>query len=316
MPHTASRENLGPQRSADAPFARRVRFHQSWYRVVVLGRDAFGNSPGRASRPLGSALAPVDAEAGLNFTSSSARYLYASRRLGGWGVDPTRCTSLMTSSQAMMFNLFGPLAADRGWLLRTLMILLSRTNLVEVVAIEPEFAPTHRSEHLGDQTRIDMLLVVRSGAGDEVLAIELKYMDRFSSRQVNTSREPYRRIARDVNLWSDPTFVLGSHTFNQLVRVHALAVSVGLGRGSHVPVTLMTIGHRADAKTWSTLDAYRTQLTASERMVMATLDELLNAMSAATIDSLQLRETDDLRRRYVNEHESGEAWSRFGGSSG
>lgn len=316
MPHIASRENLGPQRLEDAPFARRVRFHQSWYRVVVLGRDAFGNAPGRAARPLGSALAPVDAAAGLNFMSFSARSLYESRRLTGWGVDPTRCTSLMTSSQAMMFNLFGPLAADRRWLLRTLAILLSRSDLVEIVVIELEFAPTHRSEHLGDQTRIDMLLAVRSGAGQEVLAIELKYMDRFSSRRVDTSREPYRRIARDANLWSDPTSVLGKHTFNQLVRVHALAVSVGLGWGSHAPITFLTIGHRADAKTWSVLDAYRRQLIASDRMVMATLDELLDAMSAATADPVQLQDTDDLRRRYVNEYESDEAWSRFGGASG
>lgn len=312
MLHLPSPEILGPQRRTDAPFARRLRFHQSWYRVAVLGRPTFGRTPGAAGGPLGSVLAPADAEAGLNFTSHHARSLYSARRVAGWGVDPNRCKSLMTSSQAMMFNFLGPLAADRAWLLRTVASLLRRTDLIEVLAIDPEFAPTRRSEHLGDQTRIDLLLTVSTASGDEIVALELKYMDRFSTRRVDTTREPYRIIAREADLWRDPNSVLGSAQFNQLVRVHALAASVARRRGIDAPITFLAIGHKGDVKTWTTLDDYREQMALPERLVVATLNGLLDAMSSSALDATQLRQANDLRRRYVNEHESDAAWSAFG----
>lgn len=139
-------------------------------------------------------------------------------------------------------------------------------------------------------------------------------MDRFSTRRVDTTREPYLQLARDANLWRDPGSVLGSALFNQLVRVHALATSVARRREIDVPVSLLTIGHRYDVKTRATLEEYRERMTSPDRLLAATLDQLLDAMSTPTVDPAQLRMTDGLRRRYVNEHESESAWRAVSGA--
>lgn len=91
---------------------RRTRFHQSWYRAHALGLRRWGAAPGPRGGPLGSVLHEEDAATGANFTSDSAKRLFLNRHSEGWGVDSTRCLRLLTSSQALTFNLFGPLVED------------------------------------------------------------------------------------------------------------------------------------------------------------------------------------------------------------
>ena len=95
---------LGPQNPGDGPLLRRRRLHQSRYRATVLKLPHWGATVGRSPRPLGSVLADEDAAEGRNFGSLGARDLYTSRHAAGWGIDP-RCSTYMTSSQALMINL-------------------------------------------------------------------------------------------------------------------------------------------------------------------------------------------------------------------
>lgn len=248
--------DLGPQNPGDGPLLRRVRLHQSWYRAAVLGLPRWGSTRGRSARELGSVLTDDDAAAGLNFGSPSAFSLYETRHAEGWGIDP-RCSAYMTSSQALTVNLFGLLGQDDAWLLECVNTWLGRSDLRRIESVGLEFAPARRSLHLNDQTRIDALVVAAGDSGTEVIAIEVKYADRFNSRLVDISTSPYRGLAERAGLWADAARVLGGRRVNQLARVHALAASYSLSLGISTPASLLVLSHETDASAADVVEEYR-----------------------------------------------------------
>lgn len=252
-------EGLGPQNPGDGPLLRRLRLHQSWYRATVLRRPRWGSTRGVAPRELGSVLSREDGVAGLNFVSQSAFDLYRARHAAGWGVDP-RCAVHMTSSQALTINLFGLLGEEEAWLIECLNTWLGRSDLNAVLRVEIEFAPQKRSEHLNDQTRIDVLVMATGGKGQELIAIEVKYADRFNSRRVDIETERYRNLAKHSGLWTDPCGVLGDDRLNQLARVHALATSYSRSLGISQPVSLIVATHGRDASAQEIVDLYGAQV--------------------------------------------------------
>lgn len=181
----------------------------------------------------------------MNFLSPEVFDLYSTRHAAGWGLDP-RCTAYMTSSQALTINLFGLLRQDEAWFLKCLNAWLGRTDLTAIQTLEIEFAPARRSLHLGDQTRIDVLLVVKGGQSDEVIAVEVKYADRFNSRRVNIETPAYRELADRTRLWKSPGLALADRRTNQLARIHALATSYALSLGIDAPTSMLLISHAMD----------------------------------------------------------------------
>jgi hypothetical protein len=310
-PSSTTLEALGPQRRGESNLARRVRLHQSWYRAAVLRLDRFGSTPGPSGRPMGSVLAPADALAGMNFTSHAAHELFTARRAVGWGLDPKRCTAHMTSSQALSLNLFGPLRADSEWFARVLGSLVGRSDLQRVVQFELEFAPPRRSQHLGDQTRLDALVVVETNAGYEAIVIEVKYADRFSTRRVDVTREPYVELAKTADLWKDPSRVLRCQLFNQLVRIDALASSTSMSFGSTQPVTFLAVVHEDDEKAMEVLHRYGTELNAPGRLHVVSLRRFVGSMKQAVYDDTQDKVVNRLHTRYVNESASASLWSEM-----
>lgn len=248
-------ETLGPQNPGDGPLLRRLRLHQSWYRAEVLKLSRWGTTRGRAAKELGSVLSEQDVAAGLNFTSPAAFQLYQARRAEGWGVDP-RCTAYMTSSQALTINLVGLLGQDEAWFVDCLNTWLGRSDLRHIARTELEFAPVRRSLHLSDQTRIDVLVVATGDSGPEVIAVEIKYADRFNSRRVDISTPPYHDLARSSGLWTEPSRALTDPRVNQLARVHALATSYARSLGVARPVSLVAVAHEADAAAQEVVSAY------------------------------------------------------------
>ena len=123
--------------------------------------------------------------------------------------------------------------------------------------VELEFAPARRSLHLNDQTRIDALVVAAGDSGTEVIAVEVKYADRFNSRLVDISTTPYRGLAERAGLWADAAEVLGRRRVNQLARVHALAASYSLSLGVSAPASLVVLSHATDASAVDVVEEYR-----------------------------------------------------------
>lgn len=299
---------VGPQRPADPPLMRRARFHQSWYRAAVLGLPNFGATAGPNGRPLGSILTDSDANKGLNFTSSAAHHLYLGRRAQGWGVDPTRCTKYLTSSQALTLNIFGALRMSEQWSVDVLNSLTGRHDITKVETVEVEFAPQRRSEHLGDMTRIDALFRVRTGSGVEIVAFEIKYTDRFNSRRVNILTPAYCALAQGVPLWINPEATLASTETNQLVRCHALAASVGVAEGVTVPPTVIVIHHADDKHAVSVSSAFRELLHEPERFVSIDLVRMFEVMTDVASGPLQVNAAWRLSERYADDTGSEALW--------
>lgn len=289
-----SEYDLGPQNPGDGPLLRRIRLHQSWYRAAVLRRPRWGLTRGRSSRQLGSILCDQDAEAGLNFGSQRALELYRTRHAEGWGIDP-RCSAYMTSSQALTINLISLLSEDEAWFLKCLNLWLGRSDLRGIRACKLEFAPTRRSLHLNDQTRIDTLVVATGDNGTEIIAVEVKYADRFNSRRVDITTPPYRELANRSGLWTVPAQVLTDRGVNQLARVHALATSYALSRGITKPASLLVVAHELDGNAGQVVAEYQDCVHGplvhhvSIRDVCASLVATAPARHRAAGQDLQLR---------------------------
>ncbi|MGV7586330.1 PGN_0703 family putative restriction endonuclease [Mycobacterium kansasii] len=285
---------LGPQNPGDGPLLRRVRLHQSWYRAAVLGLPRWGTTRGLSPRQLGSVLSDQDAAAGLNFVSPAAAELYDTRHAAGWGIDP-RCSAYMTSSQALTINLFGLLSQHEPWLVECLNTWLGRSDISHIEAVELEFAPARRSLHLNDQTRIDALVVAAGDCGSEVVAVEVKYADRFNSRHVDISTPRYHELARLTGLWTAPSRVLTDRRVNQLARIHALATSHGLSLDISAPASLLVLAHEMDTAAGGVVDEYKSCVTgplvhrASLRSVCASVVAAAPSQHATIARLLELR---------------------------
>lgn len=308
-PAPVSLSALGDQpRLSEPKHARRARFHQSWYRAVQLGVPGWGKTP--MGRPLGSILPVAAAAAGRNFTSPEAEAMFVKRRTLGWGVDPIRMTSHMTSSQALLMNLLGPLADDPDWLLEVLRVVLARPDLTEVLDVEVEFAPPKRSRYLGDMTRVDAFVKLAAEDGVEGLVLELKYTDRFSSRRLPLSESPrYRDLAESTDLWKFPDHAFSDGSVSQLLRCHALgARTLEVDLEATLPVTLLLVHHPLDLEAGAVLDEYRRQLTNPDLATRVDLDCLLQTALASAPGIKQTQGIRELELRYLRHDESEALW--------
>lgn len=301
MPLDLSLADLGDQpQLSESAHSRRARFHQSWYRAAKLGVKAWGRTP--AGRPIGSILPAAAAEAGLNFAAPSARELFLTRRKQGWGVDPVRMTKHMTSSQALLVNLLGPLGSSASWLRDVLRLLLDRQDIAEVTRWDIEFAPPSRNDYLGDMTRLDAFIRFRTSQGTEGVVLELKYTDRFSSRRLDLAgNRRYAELQASSGLWHDPLQAFLDQEVGQLLRCHALGTRIlQVDERVWTPATLLLISHPDDVTAPTVLNRYRSRLEDATRAVHVGLDHVLHAalssaptdVDADTVRSLQLRYLD------------------------
>jgi hypothetical protein len=296
---------------AESQHSRRARFHQSWYRAYRLKVAEWGTT--FRGRPLGSILPADAAAAGKNFTTLSAAALFTKRHAAGWGIDPVRTTSYMTSSQTLLLNLFGPIGIDHCWLLMVLRRVLDRPDLLAVNDWAIEFAPPARSQFLGDMTRVDAYIQVQSAAGAEAIVLELKYTDRFSSRRVNLAdNSRYKLLAEETQAWTQPDAAFKDVRLNQLVRCHALGMrSMQVEFGEVRPTTLLVVAHTNDLMAVDTVTKYRSRLNNPASAVYASLSEFLEAGADSSSSEEQLAVIDELRARYIAHGLSEEHWMEF-----
>ncbi|GAA1795887.1 hypothetical protein GCM10009713_02290 [Brevibacterium celere] len=229
-------------------------------------------------------------------------------------MEPIRCTKYLTSSQALTLNLFGPLTEDKGWAARSLSLALGRTDINTVRRIWIEFAPSRRSKFLNDMTRIDAVVLLETSSGEEILAIEVKYADRFSSRRVRIDRAPYRQLASETGLWQEPSEAFASQPVNQLVRCHGLAAALSIEwLGQTREPTLLVLHHREDNSSRLVIDRYKGHLAKSHLCREANLDEFVGALAATSETDGQRSLVHAIQARYVAEEQSEAAWQTWKG---
>lgn len=286
---------LGPTTvPGDSPFARRLRFHQAWFRARVLGIADWGSTP--AGRPVGSILSPESASAHLNFTSTAAFDAYALRRSQGWGVDPTRTLAHMTSSQTLMFNVFGPLVARNEWLGDVLTRVLERAHPLTVERVEFEYSPRPLKSYLNDRTLLDVAMWATSAVGPELIVCEVKFTDRFSTRAVRFDLNPrYDDLVVSDGPWTSPLSSLTTRGLNQLTRVHALGSKIAAVDDRRI--SLVVLHHPTDLGAPLAVTRYREHLRSPDDVSALSLSELLRA---ADRGSVECHHVEALRTRYLN----------------
>ncbi|WP_157234303.1 PGN_0703 family putative restriction endonuclease [Rhodococcus opacus] len=300
---------IGPVVFAESSLASRVRFHQAWYRAAVLRIESYGSSPSpKGPIARGSVLPVADAQAGKNFISKNVFDTYLARRAQGWGVDPVRCTSFMTSSQTLTFNVFGPLLSNSAWFCRVLSTVLDM-DVHGIDRAEIEYAPARPSLALGDKTRLDLWMLLQTDIGTLSLAVEVKYVDRFNSRYLPVwTNTRYQRLLEEKGAYWDFTEpVTRSRTINQLLRCHALSVFLSPSADAP-PAHLLVLHHPDDQSAQKVVDEYVTATKPHSSVLRTTINTLFDVM-------LDCAETTDQRitahllfDRYVKHDLSEASW--------
>lgn len=307
-------QGLGPLLPGERGFARRVRFHQSWLRLNVMGVESYGILESRSPKPLGSVLPEREAKEGRNFVGNLAHVEYLARRKQGWGVDPVRCLQYLTSSQTLTINLLASLKANPTWLLACFSELLHRDDLLKVRACAIEYAPASPAALLGDRTRVDTLIEFETEAGLLAVVVEVKYTDRMNSRKIAIHRnQRYIELGESTSLWTDAEGVLNSATMNQLARCHALGVAYARqqSQGSKYECALVVVHHAADLAATSILDEYGESLADPSGLAGFQLSDFVSAMASTAPDAAALKICDELRVRYASENVSESLWQEF-----
>lgn len=161
-------ETFGPAYTTGGSYRARAEARQRRYRAEVLGAgwDTHGHW--------------LNAEAnrnGANFVVPVAHTAALRRRDAGKGVAE-RTFQNMLSSQAMCFNLFGPLADDLD--LATKVLAAVVPGLVRVRSVAIEYTPD--ADVFGDQSGrggvdCDVLVEATFSTGENVVVIETKFVE-------------------------------------------------------------------------------------------------------------------------------------------
>lgn len=302
-------QRIGPQRPGETGFAARARFHQSWFRYRVLGLPRFGvTSHHSGSRALGCLLTPEDAAEGHNFLSNEAKELYSERRKQGWGIDPIRTTSNMTSSQALTLNILGPLKADTRWATTVLSALLHE-NLTTVDQLNVEYGPPNKMKLTGDRTIVDGWISAKAEAATVSAVIEVKYIDRFNSRNIDVAtRKQYRRLAETTGMWDLDSNLAKDRAINQLLRCHGTGVAISQASHHTSLPKILIFHHPEDARASKIIHLYKQFLRDPDMCIPVPLDTLFRLMRCTALEEAQRKLASSLISRYLKYSLSEDAW--------
>lgn len=156
-----------------------------------------------------------------------------------------------------------------------------------------------------------LVALVNKSQGEEMLAIEFKYSDRFNSRKVMIDRPPYRALAGALS-WRDTDAVLSDSAINQLVRCHAIAGSMA-PRTPRPNASLLVVHHSEDTLAPKLAGKYRGYLGNGDLVQTATLNTWVSAMGSEARSPAQRVAVAGLALRYVREEESDVAWQGIDG---
>ena len=306
---------LGPLPSSDSKYMRRIRVHQAWYRSSVLGVAQYGRLAG-SQQPCGSILPDEAASRFMNFHSDEAISHYKFRRKKGWGVEPVRCTSYLTSSQTLTFNMLGPVVEKPNSCAALFNAILERTDLVRLDSFDFEYSAFGTPLSLGDRTLVDLLLrFTTDDNGLQVVAVETKLGDRFSTRRTaGMNGNAYRDLAASRGLWDSMERALAETKTRQLTRCHALAESVqrNADRSGLRNSILLLLHHDLDASASHCIDTYRRMMRRPNSLAGSGWSDF--STHAVLAGALDPRLNQTLRRRYIDLEASEDHWRQLGAS--
>lgn len=302
---------IGPLPQSDSGLLKRIRFHQAWYRAEVLGLLDYGTIAGSGDF-CGSVLSDPDAEAFMNFVSSRSSLEYQGRRLQGWGVDPVRCTKYMTSSQTLTFNMLADAVSRPVECANLFGTLTGREDLEFLAEYHFEYSAVGTPYFLGDRTLLDVLLQFQTtDGGTQVVAVETKLADRFSTRKTAAMHGAlYSVIQEESRLWQSLDDALRGNQTRQLARCHALAQSIQRVHRRNAHAIVLTLLHDDDQSGVRATSAYAQCAAIEGTASSATWGEYLD--TAGSVNAVSSETLRSLRERYVDLSASESWWDLCG----
>lgn len=308
--------DYGPQSPSDNAFARRMRFHQSWYRATVLKVPCGTGPTPRSKTKYGNMLTAEDAARGPNFLTPAIFAAVQARLAEAEGlIEEFRLMRNMLSSQPLCFNLFGHLGLDLDLATR-LMDALFPGEVKRVTRVVVEHAPVPRAEYLNDHTAFDAFIeYVTVDDNLAFLGIETKLTEPFSPRSYDTAE--YRRWMNGPSSpWRDGSIKhLLEIRHNQLWRDHLLAVAtLDHPASPYSRGRLMLLRHPGDKSCADAARTYQGLLRPGDStFVDMPLTRLMDHVAALDLDEGHARWLDALRLRYLDLAASQEAFEGWVG---
>jgi hypothetical protein len=277
--------DIGPQCSADSPFMARMRLHQSWYRMSVLGVPC-GTGPTKTSGArYGNMLMSADGEGGLNFTSPEAFTAAQGPPDAKRGaVELFKLLHNTLSTMPMCFNLFGPLSVRMDLATVAFQSLLGAEEVGRVKELKFEFSPYPPSEYLDDKTTFDAFVSYERPDGKlGFLGIETKLTEPFAQKHFDTPE--YRKwVEKPYSPWPSETWdKLGVIEHNQLWRGHMLTVAMANHKRSPYEVgRFALVRHPGDTDCAKVVGRYKELLKPEDQtFIDLPLDRLIESFEKA-----------------------------------
>jgi len=287
----------------DTRFRAAARLSQS------LWRERQGYACGHRSdelhngRKLGSRLTVKTAQTGANFITREVAELVqwelAYREIAA-AIDTKRLAGNLLSSQALTFNLFGPLKLAPK-LATAVFRRLCPDFVQEVEDVWFEHSPGRgHPAFTGDHTAFDVVLLCRTVRGGKgLVAIEVKYTE-GTSTQPGPISPRYDDLSRQSGLFHDPAFpALRSPGVQQFWREHLLAHST-LTAALYDEALFFVVAPSQNRECQIAIERYRQQLNPIEAATLTFADVAVETMVDAMAAEGMVQEAELLRDRYLD----------------
>jgi len=309
--------HYSPSVDGKSLFSGRMRFHQSWYRRTILGLDP-GPNPSARGAIYGNMLPLKDGLQGKNFLTDEIFNLVQRRFLVKKTVQKSSYRyHNMLGSQAMCFNLFGPLIIGKK-ATRLIQLLPGFPQDAKVTKIIFEYAPL-KEKHLNDKTSHDAFIEYCYPDGKMgFIGVETKLSEPFSQKEVQFTDRYARWIKRGEWWWkpgAEQDF--SSKSFNQLWRNHLLIYAMlNQETPEYSEGYCAVVYPLGDTDCEDAIKQYKNLLIPSgEKTLLVwplqTIAELWGEVLAN--DASYSQWFDDFQTRYLRLEKSHDAWLKFQG---
>ena len=277
-------DRYGPFSDRDAPFTRRCRLLQSWYRVEVLGISECGPWQ-KGARPVGSSLVDGDVT-GANLLTPEA-FAYAKQRVADkkdhpdLTIDEFRLFNNMLSSMPMCFNLFADFraAVHAGCSdATTVLAAIFRSSPIEEIQdVIVEMIPTPVEDYIDDKTAFDAAIFFVDPQGQPGLAsIETKYTDKLGKNPAAKQDKKFA-LARELSLFTNEGFAWHEQNgFDQVARNLLLTLAYAKKHGL-VSAINYVLAPEQDSEAPMAVDQLRERLAPDyrDRIKLLTLERVV-----------------------------------------
>jgi hypothetical protein len=188
------------------------------------------------------------------------------------------------------------------------------SEISEMALASMSFQPT---EPFFTMTRVDAFFVVETNRGVEAVILELKYVDRFSSRRLDLlANSNYGRLALNSGVWVDAESAFADSRVSQLLRCHALGIRTLQVEYDSLQATMLLVSHPSDPLAADVAAQYRSHLVDPGRAVHVGLDRFLGTAVAEAASTRDIDAADAIFTRYLDHGPSEPLWLLRKGGDG